>query len=370
MGMKVKWSYLVALGLTAGIAGWMSTGDVVIGGQSDAKNAEAPPAERVSEVTEKAFRVRVKVFEAIDRTAFLEIRGRTEADSKVTVRAETNGQVLERLVDEGRRVKKGELLCVLDKGVRESHLLRSKAQLAQAEFDHAAATKLQKKGFAADTRVTSLKAKLDAAKAAVAESQQAIARTQIKAPVDGIVQKPVAEIGDMLSVGGVCASIINTDPMLVIGQVSEREIGQISVGMPARATLVTGETVDGYIRFIAPSADAATRTFRVEVEIKNPAGRVRDGVTAHAVVPLAATRAHLLSPAILALADDGRVGVRVIADGNKVKFLPVKLLGVAGDGMWVAGLPERVTVITVGHDYVREGQVVEPVMAETAGNAQ
>ncbi len=370
MGLKIKWSYVVALALTAGIAGWMSTGNIVIGGQADAADGEPPPAERVAEASDAPFKVRVATFESRDKESYLEIRGRTEAESKVSVRAETNGQVIKRLVSEGQSVRKGDLLCVLDPAARESRLLRARAQLAQAEFDFEAETELLDKGYSAKSKVAALKAQLNAAKASVAEIEWDIGRTEVRAPVDGIVHEPIAEVGDMLTLGSVCASLINPNPMLVIGQVSERDVGLLSVGMKADAKLVTGENVVGHIRYIAPVADPKTRTFRVEVEVENPAGRVRDGVTAHAVVPLPATRAHLMSPAILALADDGQVGVRVVQDDKTVKFLPVKLLSVTESGMWVTGLPDSVTVITVGHDYVSEGQVVEPVFAATAGTNQ
>jgi len=374
MGLKIKWSYIIAIGLTAGIAGWMSTGDVVIGGESDSGEGTKPPAERVADADAKPFRVEVTDYTARERHAVLEIRGRTKAVTKVNVRAETAGVVNEMMVKEGDRVKKGDLLCVVDLRAKQSSLAQAQAKLIQAELDYDAAKQLVDKGFTSKTRAASLKAALDAAKALLRQAEWDIERTRITAPSDGIVIEPLADIGDVLAVNGVCATVVNPDPMLVTGQVSERQIGRIRVGMKARTRMVTGEVAEGTIRFIAPVADAATRTFRVEIEIKNPDGKIRDGVTASAVVPLEPIQAHLLSPAILALADDGRIGVRVVVDTNKVKFAPIILLADSQQGVWVAGLPKNVSVITVGQDYVTDGQVVEPVRAKTdkatAGKAE
>jgi multidrug efflux system membrane fusion protein len=357
----IKWSHVIAVLMLVGVGAWMATGDVVIGGQSDSGNGVKPPAQRVADAVAKPFRVRVETFQAQQRQAVLEVRGRTEADFKVTVRAETAGIIKRRPVREGDIVKVGDSLCILDLRARESRLLQAKAALTKARVDLVAAVKLRAKGYTAQNRVTALKAAQDAAKAAYTEAQWTISRTRIVAPIAGIVHQPVAEIGAVLRVGDPCVQLVNTNPMLIVGQVSERNIGLISVGMKATARVVTGERVSGKIRFISPVADASTRTFHIEIEVDNSDGGLRDGVTASATIPLQKTRAHLFSPAVLALADDGQVGVRTIADGNVVRFLPVKLLADSVRGIWVAGLPEEVTVITTGHEYVIDGQVVDPV---------
>ena len=138
-------------------------------------------------------------------------------------------------------------------------------------------------------------------------------------------------------------------------------------GTDHRGALVQGggEAVEGVIRYIAPSADPATRTFRLELALANPAGRLRDGVTSEIEIVLDEVRAHRFSPAILALSDRGEVGVRIVDAEGLVDFVPVEIIGEERDAVWVAGLPDTVTVITVGQDYVSDGQRVEPVL-ETA----
>lgn len=368
MRIKIRFSYLLAVWMTAAVAGWMATGDVLIGGRADAEGGVAPPAAR-NEKSEKPFRVRVRTLEAATRRASIEIRGRTEADAKVEVRSETSGRVAERHVTEGSRVKTGDLMCKIDTGAREAKMLESKAKLAQAVLDFRAANELQSKGFTAETRVAALKAALDAATANMREAEIELERTEIRAPISGIVEIQMAEVGSMLSAGHVCATIVNSDPMLVTGQVSERDISKLALGMEAKTSLVTGETATGTIRFISQTADAETRTFRVEVELANPQGKLRDGVTALATVALDAVSAHFISPGILTLNDAGLIGVRAVDADNRVVFHAATILGADRDGVWISGLPATVRIITVGQDYVREGQIVEPVL-ETAEAAQ
>ncbi|MEO9528478.1 efflux RND transporter periplasmic adaptor subunit [Roseibium sp.] len=367
--MRVKFSYVLAAGLAAGIGFWMYSGTMVIGGVGDSEHATPPPALRASQATEDVFRVQVQRLVAQDRRAVLEVRGRTEAEAKVAVRSETTDDVIERPAREGARVTAGEILCVLDAGTRKARVLEAKAGLAQAELDHAAATQLNSKGFTAQTRVAAVQAQLDAASARLQEAELELERTIIRAPIGGVLESPMAEIGAQLESGGICATVVNSDPMIAIGQVSELSIGAISLGMPAKVNLVTGETLDGKVRYISPSANPDTRTFRIEVELPNPDGKARDGVTAVTMLPLPAERAHKISPAILTLNDAGQVGIRAVDDKNMTVFHPIRVLGGERDGMWIGGLPEEVVAITVGQEYVTDGERVDPVF-ETAEASQ
>jgi multidrug efflux system membrane fusion protein len=78
-------------------------------------------------------------------------------------------------------------------------------------------------------------------------------------------------------------------------------------------------------------------------------------------VPVAELPAHRVSPAILTLTDDGKIGVKTVNAENIVEFHAVQIVGDGPDGVWLVGLPERARFITVGQDFVVTGQKVEPV---------
>ena len=61
---------------------------------------------------------------------------------------------------------------------------------------------------------------------------------------------------------------------------------------------------------------------------------------------------------MLTLDDAGRVGVRSVDRSGRVRFLAAEVIGDAADGVWLAGLPEQLTLITVGQEFVREGDTV------------
>jgi multidrug efflux system membrane fusion protein len=171
----------------------------------------------------------------------------------------------------------------------------------------------------------------------------------------------MVDVGDYLSPGQPCALVVALDPFLVVGRVSEQDVHYIQIGNAGWAKLVTGERVEGKVRFVAKSSDAATRTFRVELEVPNPNGALRDGITAEMHIAAATVEAHKISPAILTLDERGQLGVRIVDQNKRVRFVLVKIIGDGPDGVWVTGLPKQVTIITVGQDYVSEGELVNAV---------
>ena len=96
-------------------------------------------------------------------------------------------------------------------------------------------------------------------------------------------------------------------------------------GAEGEAVLPGGRTVPGKIAYVSSVADETTRTFRVELEIANPGGVLAEGLTSDLRIPTGSMRAHMISLSLLSLADDGRVGVKAVDDGNIVRFLPVAM---------------------------------------------
>ena len=85
------------------------------------------------------------------------------------------------------------------------------------------------------------------------------------------------------------------------------------------------------------------------------------GLSSELRLPVADLPAHRVSPAILTLADNGDVGVKTLNADNVVEFHPVTIVADGPDGLWLVGLPEKVTFITVGQEFVQPGQKVQPV---------
>ena len=286
------------------------------------------------------------------------IRGRTEALRKVTVRAETSGVVAETPARQGAAVEEGDVLCRIKIDARQAALNEARASLAKARLDYNAATKLAKDGFRSETSVAAARAALDLARASVEQAELNLAKTNIAAPFKGVYDNRLVEAGDFMNTGDPCGVVIQQSPFLVTGAVSERDVAKVNTGDAGTARLSTGEVIDGTVRFVAASADPATRTFEVELEIPNEDGALKDGVTAEFTVFAAERNAHLIPRATLVLDDEGRIAVRTVNSDNKVKTTLVSLLGESAGGVWVQGLEGNVSLITRGQEFVTEGQTV------------
>jgi multidrug efflux system membrane fusion protein len=296
----------------------------------------------------------------------LVMRGRTEADRRVTVRAEISGLIGAEPLRRGAVVAAGDTICRLAPGDRPATLAEAQANLRQAEVEHAAAVRLQERGFTAETEALTRAARLEGARAQVMKAELDMERLVIAAPFAGVLVDDGAELGALLQPGSECAELMALDPIVLAGFASERDVDRLTVGAAAEGRLVSGRTVAGTVRHVARSADEATRTYRVEVVAPNPELDIRDGMTVEIGVPLAGAPAHRVPQSALTLDDDGGLGVRLVVDGV-ARFAPATILTDAPDGVWLAGLPTEAAIIVVGQEYVGEGHPVAVTWRDADG---
>ena len=315
--------------------------------------AKASAAEPAGEEKAVAIEVVTKLSRAESLSSSLKMTGATEASRRVDVRAETSG-IVAVAPRKGARVRRGDLLCRQQLGARSARREASVARLQQALIEARAQQKLSERGLAAANATSAKRVDAEVLRSDIMQIDVEIGQLEIRAPFDGVVEGESAELGSLLQPGGVCATIVDPDPLKVSGFVPEFQIGKLRLGDPASAVLVTGESVRGTITYIAQTADAATRTFEVEIDVPNPDYRLRDAVTARIEIPLDAKPAHRLPQSALTLNDEGQIGVMVAA-GDRAAFRAVEILRDNEDGVWVSGLGNEATVIVVGQEYVSEG---------------
>ncbi|MBW6417040.1 efflux RND transporter periplasmic adaptor subunit [Celeribacter sp. PS-C1] len=356
-------SILIALLVTVGLYLFIFERDRLTGedGTDTAEISEdfAPPSEKATQED-----VAVSVVARHSTAQMLEtgvvLRGETEAARSVEVTAETTGRVINEPLRKGASVAAGQALCQIDRGTRDSSLAQARAALSEAEVSLANARKLASGGYASETQILSAEAGVESARAAVAQVERDIENLTIKAPFAGLLESDTAELGTFLSAGSPCATVIQLDPIKLVGYASESDVSKIELGAMAGARLITGDTVSGQVTFLSRSADPATRTFRVEIDVPNPDYTIRDGQTVEIAIASAGVEAHLVAQSSLTLDDEGRIGLRLVGPENRVEFAPVTVLRDTREGIWVAGLPERADIITVGQEFVRAGVLVDP----------
>ena len=381
---------------------------------------EAEPVEAEQTVADGVVRVMAKRSVATEIDTQVRLRGETEAARDVSVVAEVSGKINSPPLRKGAFVQEGQLLCSIDPGTRQSSLAEAQARLAEARarrpevearipeaearlaeararleearINAVAADRLSQDGFASQTRVANteaavqsaqaaistaeagvkaaeagldgLQASIESAEAAVIRAQTELDRLQITAPFSGVLETDTAELGSLLQPGGLCATVIQLDPIKVVGFVPENAVSRVEVGAMAGARLNEGPDLQARVSFLSRSADPTTRTFRVELTVPNPDLAIRDGQTAEILIQSRGVMAHVLAASSLTLNDEGTLGVRTIDENSAALFMPVEVLRDAPEGVYVTGLPDQVDVITVGQEFVTDGVTVAPSFEE------
>lgn len=166
--------------------------------------------------------------------------------------------------------------------------------------------------------------------------------------------------GATLIRGESVATIIDVEPFVIAGDLSERDVTELQQGQAGYAILTGDIRVDGTLRFIANDADPQSRTYRFELEIPNsPLTIKRMGLSAEIHIPLREVTAHRVTPALLSLNDAGSIGVKTVDTEGIVRFHTTTIARSEADGFWVTGLPQQIELITVGQGFVRAGDRVE-----------
>ena len=346
----------------------------------DTADAALSIAERNAQTvgqTGPARSVRTRTFAIQPMPMQVTLRGHTAAKASVNAVAKTSDTVVSVSVREGQVVAVGDLICTLDNGTRQASVNQARAGVAQAEAalskarsDFKTNESLRAKDLVSANSAEGFVAALSAAQAnyeaAMVGLDNAIvelSNTEIRATVPGVIQRPLAGVGDMLNVGGTCAALVQLDPMVFVGAIPQAHIGLAKLGLTAAIRTINGVEAKGAVSYISVSADPATRSFAVEIEFPNADGSIKDGLTAEALVDLGTIPAHLLPQSIMTLDSEGKLGVQSVED-SKVVFYPITILKDTREGVWVTGLPARTDIIVLGQEYVSDGQTVRATKDE------
>lgn len=257
-----------------GIRGWM--GAALLLGAAACGDAEAGGAPEGT--GEDAGFVRVINVEvaAVVPERFVEqilLTGTVAANRDVTVSAEESGAVTAVLAEKGARVQAGQALLRIDDRVLRAQVdqARAAAQLAKETWD-------RRKRLWEEDRVGSELAYLEArfgaeqSDASLRTLEERLARTVIRAPVEGVLEDRMVELGALVSQGTPVLRIVDADPVKILAGVPERYAPDVRVGAPASVSfdVLPDAGGTGTIHFVGAAVNPRNRTFPVELRLPNP----------------------------------------------------------------------------------------------------
>ena len=343
----------IVLVIVVALAAWLASG--MVGGDEPAGEA-APKADQAQPVS---VAVRTSTAEQVWRE--VELNGRTAPDRAVTLRAQTAGRIDSVNARRGARVEAGEVLARIALDDRGASRNEARAVVKQRRLQYEAVRKMSEKGYQTRTDLAQAKSDLEAAQAQLANIQQDIDNTVVRAPFAGVLETRPVEVGDYVAVGDEIARVIQQNPFVVRGDLAEKDVAFVEPGQPGRARLIDGSTVEGRVRYVATEADEATRTYPVELEVDNPGGRLVSGASAKLILPLEQVEAHEVAADLLTLDEAGEMGIKTIGEDGRVAFHGADIVKSSDQRLWLGGLPESVHLITSGQGFVRAGDAVQIV---------
>ena len=345
-------NYMIVIVLVLLFGGWMLSGMLF------RQPPEPPSAEGRTNDLAKTVLVRRPVIEETERA--VRISGKTREERKVDIKAELSGTVEEILAEEGDLVEEGFSMIRLEQDEANARLAKAEAQEKKARLEYRSQVNLRAQKLSSATEAAQAEANYEDAKATATLARKQFQATEVRAPFAGTAEQIYVEQGDFVQPGQLLASVYDYSPMLVVGALSELEVSLVKVGALATIRPVNGDELTGTVRYVSSLADENSRTFEVKVEVDNSAGDVLAGLTAEIDFRVERVMAVKITPALLTINDGGKVGVKVVQDGEDiVRFAPVEVIKAETNEMWVAGIAEGMRLITRGFGFVEPGDKVD-----------
>ena len=352
-------------------AAWVLTGEFSFVGSATGQDAEAPTIAEQADADADAGEQRslqsvaVAAIPSIDHARSVRVSGVTQADKRTDMTARAGGIIAELLVEQGDIVEQGDVVARIAPEGRDAAARSAEAALEQARAEFAAREQLVQRGTLPRLQLDQQRSALRLAESQYEAAMAELERLEINAPFSGTVDKVMVEEGGSVDRGTTVANLIALDPIIGIGEVNESDLKTIRVGGDAQLRLVTGQIIDGTIRYISRDAQATTRTFSVEVEAANPDLSIPAGMTAEVILRGEPVVATPVPRSVVTLNDAGELGVRAVDDDGMVVFYPIDLVDDSTDALLLGGIPRGARIIVVGQNLIGDGARVEAVEADS-----
>ncbi len=366
---KFKFHKLAALAVLIASAAWVATGEfssvgsAAIGQEEGGTKPEAKPAVVATPVLKTVAVVNPPF---IQHARTIRVSGLTKADKSATLAVRTGGIIAKLPVAQGQRVKEGDLILALDTEGKGAAVESARASLDQREKEYEASERLAKRGSLPKLQLDTARSALAAARSALEKAEAELGQVEVRAPFSGIIDTVSVEQGSSVQQGAPIATLLQLDPVIAIGEVSERDLVHMVIGGKAEVRLVSGLTAQGTVRYISRQANAATRTFAVEIAIPNPDAAIPSGMTAEITLSTEPVQAVMLPRSVVTLSDKGDLGIRIAKADNTVDFVPIDLIDDTTRGLVLGGVPSDARIIVAGQDLVTDGEKVNAVEADEA----
>lgn len=299
-----------------------------------------------------------------------EIQPRYQADIGFRV----SGKILQRPVDVGTEVKKGDLIALLDPQqfrqdleVAKSEVAAAQAEVTRSQAQEARQRELLKNGHTTrvkyDQALKSFKtaeAQLDATRAKQVQASENLGYTELKADKDGVITAVGADAGQVVSAGQMVVRLAQPGEREAVFNVAEGALKNPPKSPTVVVHLVSNPDIKdtGTVRYVSPQADPETRTYTVRVSLPDAPPQMRLGANVVGTVTLNQARTVTI-PGSALFQKDGKAAVWLVGKDHTVQLKPITVDRYQGDSVIVGGgLAQGEVVVTAGVQKLLPGEKV------------
>jgi multidrug efflux system membrane fusion protein len=279
-----------------------------------------------------------------------------EAKETAKLFAEISGQVTGVIAREGAYLKKDDPILQVDNKNTIEELNEAEYDFKTKTVKYQSTQQLYDKGLSSYSALVNAQKELKSAESNLKSAQIKYDNTLIKAPFDGYIDNIRVKVGDHLrGQTDLIAEFINTETMVAVAYIPVKYVDIL--GDACRGTL---KGIEGEVVFVSKIADSSTRTYRLEVELKNHDAVLKVGDTDELVLKTKRRfKSHNIPDYALTMSSSKDIGVKILDEQNIVRYYEVEIIREEEDSVWVAGLPEKARIITLGHTYLSDGMQVK-----------
>lgn len=338
------------------------------------RGEDPPPEAGVDEGFRRVVNVEVERVEPRSFTRSIDLPGVAMAMRDVVVSAEEAGVVRRIVRDKGRPVRRGQAIVRFDDAI-----LRAQVQsaAAQAEYDEEVWER-RKRLYEEDSIGSELsyheaQHSAEQSRGNLTALQERLARTTVSAPISGILNDRLVEIGTMVSPGTSVARIVQTDTIRIVAGAPERYALDLPVGARATVSLdvLADQVFEGTISYVSAVVDPDSRTFPIELMLPNPDELIKPGMIAEvSVVQEEILDAIVVPQQALVAMEDGFVVFVAEGVGEEARAVARRVsisVSQGNDVVVGSGLNGGDQLVVVGQQGLTEGDRVRVVAGEGEG---
>jgi membrane fusion protein (multidrug efflux system) len=340
-------------------------------GEAGDENGEGDDEEgEEEEKKEEAVPVEIAELERGAIESVLRFSSNLEAESQVKVVSQAKRLVTRLLVEEGDRVKQGDLLLQLQDAEQRSQLAKVESQLAKAEREYVQQERLYSQELISEQAFNDATYELDQLKISLEDARRELSYTEVRAPISGTVTARMINLGDQVQIGQELFEIIDFDSIVARIFVPERHLPELRAGLEARvsAQAAGAEDYRCTVKRIAPVVDPKSGTVKVTVNVGRQAG-LRPGMYVDVDLVTATHADAVLVPKRALVYDNDQVFVFRLNDEHRVDrvFIEPKL----SDKYFIEprdGLTAGDQVVVAGQTGLKDGALVQLPGEEEEGD--